>query len=367
VVAELAEEVDWVDESAQAAARLVAGIARNHGLRPLARDAVAAVVEEAARLAGDAAKLSVHMRSIEELLQEAEYWAGKAGRDTVAAEDVDHAVNAQIERLALTRDRVQEAVLRELILIDTDGAAVGQINGLMVIPLGRATFALPGRITATTRFGKGELIDIHREIQLSGAIHSKGVLTLSSFLATRFGRRRGLSLSATLSFEQVYSTVEGDSASVAELCALLSSLSGVALRQDVAVTGSVNQYGQVQAIGGVNEKIEGFFDICKARGLTGRQAVIIPDSNRQQLMLRADVVDAVREGRFGVHAVAHVDEAITLLTGVAAGEPDAGGAYPRDSVYGRVAARLEQFEENALPREMARVLRRRSGNERRSG
>ena len=367
VVAEFAEDVDWTPESAQAAARLVASIVRRHGLRPLSREAVAAVVEESAKLAGDAVKLSAHMRSIEELLQEADYWAGKAGRATVDAEDVEHAVSAQIERLALTRDRVQEAVHRGLIMIDTDGAVVGQINGLMVIPLGRATFAMPGRITATTRFGKGELIDIHREIQLSGAIHSKGVLTLSSFLATRFGRRRGLSLSATLAFEQVYHTVDGDSASVAELCALLSSLSGVPLRQDVAVTGSVNQNGQVQAIGGVNEKIEGFFDICRSRGLTGRQAVIIPEANRQQLMLRADVVAAVRAQRFAVHAVAHVDDAIELLTGLPAGAPDAGGAYPRDSVNGRVTARLEQFEASAMPREMVRALRRRTGDERRPG
>jgi len=364
VVAEFSDDLTWTPDSAQAAARLVAGIVHRHGLRPLSREAVAAVVEESARLAGDATKLSVHMRSIEELIQESDYWAGHAGRDTVGADDVDRAVRAQIERLALTRDRVQEAVLRGLIMIDTDGATVGQVNGLMVIPLGRASFALPGRITATTRFGKGELIDIHREIALSGAIHSKGVLTLSSFLATRFGRRRGLSLSATLSFEQVYHTVDGDSASVAELCALLSSLSGIPIRQDVAVTGSVNQNGQVQAIGGVNEKIEGFFDICEARGLTGRQAVVIPEANRDQLMLRADVIAAVREGRFAVHAVRHVDEAIELLTGVPAGAEGVAG-FPPESVNGRVAARLAQFEAAAQPRGVAPGKSGTTGNGRR--
>ena len=350
VVAEFADDLGWTPESAQAAARLVASIAHRHSLRPFAREAVAEVIEESSRLAGDATKMSLHMRSIEELIEEADFWAGKAGRDTVAAQDVDRAVREQIERSALTRERVREAVLRGLIMIDTDGAVVGQINGLMVVSSGRASFAMPGRITATTRFGRGELIDIHREIALSGAIHSKGVLTLSSFLATRYGRQRGLSLSATLAFEQVYHTVDGDSASVAELCALLSSLSGIPLRQDVAVTGSVNQHGQVQAIGAVNEKIEGFFDICKARGLSGRQAVIVPTANREQLMLRADVVEAVREGRFAVHAVSHVDEAIELLTGVPAGAEQPGGVYPRESVNGRVAARLAQYESNALPK-----------------
>jgi lon-related putative ATP-dependent protease len=357
VIAEFAEDLRWTPDSAQTAARLVASIAQRQSLRPFGREAVAMVIEESSRLAGDATKMSLHMRSIEELLEEADFWAGKAGRDTVAPEDVTRAMHEQIERSALTRDRVQEAVLRGLIMIDTEGSVVGQINGLMVVSSGRATFAMPGRITATTRFGRGELIDIHREIALSGAIHSKGVLTLSSFLATRYGRQRGLSLSATLAFEQVYSAVDGDSASVAELCALLSSLSGIPLRQDIAVTGSVNQHGQVQAIGGVNEKIEGFFDLCKARGLSGHQAVIIPAANREQLMLRAEVVEAVRTGRFAVHAVSHVDEAIELLTGVPAGGEQAGGVFARDTVNGRVAARLAQFESNALPKALASRLR----------
>jgi lon-related putative ATP-dependent protease len=350
VAAEFSEDMPWTDDSAQGLARLVAAVARRCSLRPFGRDAVAAVVEECARLAGDASKVSLHVRSIEELLQQSDYWAQREGRDTVTAADVSHAVQARVERSALTRDRVQEAVLRDLIMISTDGATVGQINGLAVFALGEATFALPQRITATTRNGKGEVIDIHREIALSGAIHSKGVITLSSFVAARFGRQRGLSLAATLSFEQTYSTIDGDSASVAELAALMSSLSGVPLRQDLAVTGSINQHGAVQAIGGVNEKIEGFFDICRARGLTGRQGVVIPASNRAQLMLRADVVAAVREGRFHVHAIDHVDEAIEILTGLPAGAEDAGGAFPRDSVNGRAAARLAQFEAAVQPR-----------------
>jgi lon-related putative ATP-dependent protease len=350
VAAEFSEDMPWTDESAQGLARLVAAVAQRCSLRPFGRDAVAAVVEECARLAGDASKVSLHVRSIEELLQQSDYWAQRDGRDTVTAADVSHAVQARVERSALTRDRVQEAVLRNLIMIATDGATVGQINGLAVYALGEATFALPQRITATTRNGKGEVIDIHREIALSGAIHSKGVITLSSFVAARFGRQRGLSLAATLSFEQTYSTIDGDSASVAELVVLMSSLSGVPLRQDLAVTGSINQHGAVQAIGGVNEKIEGFFDICRARGLTGRQGVVIPASNRAQLMLRADVVAAVREGSFHVHAIDHVDEAIEILTGLPAGVEDAGGVFPRDSVNGRAAARLAQFEAAVQPR-----------------
>lgn len=346
VAAEFAEDVQWTDPSLAALAQLVAGIAKRRGLMAFTREGVAAIAEECARLADDATKLSVHVRSIEELLQESDYWAGQAGRAVVDAPDVLKAADARVERSSLTRDRLQEMVLRGILTIDTDGAVVGQVNGLAVFSVGAASFALPQRITATTRFGKGEVVDIQREIALSGAIHSKGVLTLSSFLATRFGRPRGLSLSATLSFEQSYSMIDGDSASVAELCVLLSSLSGVPLRQDFAVTGSIDQHGRVQAIGGVNEKIEGFHAICKARGLTGRQAVVIPATNREQLMLRPDVIESVRAGRFAIYTVAHVDEALELLTGTPAGTEDARGAFPRDTVNARVAARLAQLEQS---------------------
>jgi lon-related putative ATP-dependent protease len=350
VAAEFSEELPRTGESTLDFARLVAAVVQRCSLRPFGRDAVAATVEESSRQAGDATKLSLYVRSLEELLQQADYWAGVAGRERVSAADVERAVAARVERSALTRDRLQEAVLRDLIRIRTDGAVAGQVNGLAVYSLGEATFGLPQRITATTRNGKGDVVDIHREVALSGAIHSKGVLTLSSFLATRFGRQRGLSLSATLAFEQTYGMVDGDSASVAELCALISSLSGVALRQDLAVTGSVDQHGTVQAIGGINEKIEGFFDICRARGLTGRQGVVMPASNREQLMLRPDVVQAVAEGRFGVYTVEHVDDALELLTGLPAGAEDAGGGFPRGSVNGLAAARLAQFEALAQPR-----------------
>ncbi|GAA4409744.1 Lon protease family protein [Quisquiliibacterium transsilvanicum] len=350
VAAEFSEDVPWTDESAATLARLVSCIVKADGLRPFTAAAVALVIEETSRLAGDATKLTAHVRSVEEMLQESDYWAGKGGRERVEAEHVEHAVHSRVERSALTRDRLREAVLRNLIMIDTEGAVAGQVNGLAVYSIGKASFGMPQRITATTRNGRGEVVDIHREIALSGAIHSKGVLTLASFLAMRFGRRRGLSLSATLSFEQTYGMIDGDSASVAELCALMSSLSGVPLRQDCAITGSINQHGQVQAIGGINEKVEGFFDLCRERGLTGRQTVIMPAANREHLMLRRDVVDAVREGRFHVVTVTHVDEALELLAGMPAGAEDAGGNFPRDSVNAHAAARLAQFEADAVPK-----------------
>jgi predicted ATP-dependent protease len=228
-------------------------------------------------------------------------------------------------------------------MIDTAGAKVGQVNGLSVFEVGNFAFGEPTRITATTRLGDGNVIDVQREVELGGSIHSKGVLILSAFLAARFSSNRPHSLSASLVFEQTYGTVEGDSASVAELTALMSSLAELPIRQSLAVTGSVNQLGQVQAIGGVNEKIEGFFDICRARGLTGEQGVVIPAANVEHLMLRSDVVEAAKAGQFHVYAVDTIDEALELLTGVAAGVPGAGGDWPPASVNGLVAGRLQQL------------------------
>ncbi len=236
--------------------------------------------------------------------------------------------------------------------MDTTGEHVGQVNGLAVIVLGESTFAHPVRITATVRVGEGEVIDIEREVKLGGPIHSKGVLILSAFMASRFGWRMPLSLKASLVFEQSYGGVEGDSASLAELTALLSALAGVPLRQSLAVTGSVNQFGVVQPVGGINEKIEGFFEICAARGLTGEQGVLIPASNVCHLMLRPEVVDAVRVGRFRIWAVSNVDEALALLTGLPAGEPDAQGQMPEGSVNARIAAGLDKLAQ--LRREFAR-------------
>jgi lon-related putative ATP-dependent protease len=316
---------------------------RSNDLRPFARDAVARIVEDAARIAGDSEKLSAHTRRVADLMRESDHWAVKAGREVVAREDVQRALDGRVRRADRLRAQLQREVLRDTLLISTAGAQVGQINGLAVIDLGDFAFAHPVRITATARLGEGDVIDIEREAELGGALHSKGVMILSSFLAARYSRSIPLSLTASLVFEQSYGPVEGDSASLAELCALLSALAAVPIRQSLAVTGSVNQYGRVQAIGGVNEKIEGFFDICRARGLDGEQGVLIPDSNVKHLMLREDVVQACAEGKFRIYAVSTVDEAIALLTGVPAGEPDENGVVPEGSINYMVAAQLAEM------------------------
>lgn len=341
VAADFEEEMPRDPEHELIYARLVATLGKRAGLRPFERLAVAHIIEQSARIAGDAHKLSTRMRDITDLMHEADYWAGKAGRDVVTVEDVDHAVDAQIQRLDRVRDRLQEAILRDLLLISTEGKTVGQVNGLSVMTLGSFSFGRPTRITASVRAGKGEVIDIEREVELGGPIHSKGVMILTGFLNGRYARETPLSLSASLVFEQSYSGIEGDSASSAELYALLSAIAEVPLKQSLAVTGSVNQRGDVQAIGGVNEKIEGFFDLCRARGLTGEQGVIIPRANVQHLMLRHDVVEAVAKGQFHIYAVDSVDQGIELLTGVPCGVPDESGAYPPDSINARVQARLE--------------------------
>jgi predicted ATP-dependent protease len=259
--------------------------------------------------------------------------------------DVQQAIETQIGRQNRLKDRLHEAILRHTLMIDTQGVVVGQVNGLSVIELGGFDFAQPTRITATTRFGDGKLINIEREVKLSGAIHSKGVLILSSFLASRYARDQPLALSASLVFEQSYTRVEGDSASMAELCALLSNLADIPIKQSLAITGSVNQFGHVQAIGAVNEKIEGFFDICAARGLNGEQGVLIPASNVKHLMLRRDVVVAAKNGQFHIYAIETVDQAISLLTGLQAGAPDADGQFPEESINRKIAARLNRLTE----------------------
>jgi len=345
VAADFEELFERTPENDLLFAQLVATIAGEKKLAPFGRGAVARVIEHGARLAGDARKLSANLGVISDLLCESDYWARKDGRDRVDAADIERAIEAQRSRADRLRERMHEQILRGTVLIDTAGERVGQINGLSVLQLGDYAFAEPTRITATTRLGDGRVIDVQREVELGGSIHSKGVLILSAFLAARFSTNRPHSLSASLVFEQTYGLVEGDSASLAELCALLSSLADVPIRQWFAVTGSVNQLGEAQAIGAVNEKIEGFFDICSARGLNGKQGVLIPVSNVEHLMLRPDVVEAVAAGRFHVYPVAHVDQAIELLTGVPAGEPTAAGAFPPASVNGRVGRRLREFSE----------------------
>jgi lon-related putative ATP-dependent protease len=337
--------MDRSHDSQQQYARLIATLARQEQLLPFDRAAVASVIDQGARLVEDSEKLATHMRSLKDLLQESDYWARERQADVVEAVDVQRTIDAQIHRADRLRARVQEEIRRGTILIDTDGSKIGQINGLSVWMLGGFGFGSPSRITARVRLGKGRVVDIEREVEMGGPIHSKGVLILSHFLGARYALDYPLSLSASLVFEQSYGGVEGDSASSAELYALLSALAEVPLRQSLAVTGSVNQHGEVQAIGGVNEKIEGFFDICASRGLSGEQGVLIPATNVKHLMLRHDVVDAVAAGKFAIYPVSHVDEGIELLAGVAAGARDAQGAFPDGSINRRVEDRLIRFSE----------------------
>jgi predicted ATP-dependent protease len=305
------------------------------------------LLEFAAREADDKERLSTHMQRLSDLMREADFWAGEAGRETVTDDDVQAAIDAQEYRAGRVRERMQEAIIRETILVDTTGEKVGQINGLAVYSLGTTAFGRPNRITATVRMGRGEVIDVERRVELGGPLHTKGVLILSSFLASRFSSNRPFSLNASLVFEQSYGGVDGDSASSAELYALLSALAQAPIRQGLAVTGSVNQLGQVQAIGGVNEKIEGFYDVCRARGLTGDQGVLIPEANVKNLMLREDVREAVAEGNFQIFPISHVDEGIEILTGIPAGEPDEEGNYPEGTLNAIIVERLENVAKTA--------------------
>ncbi len=343
VMVDFEDEIERTSESAFDYAQLVGTQVRQESLLHFDRFAMARLIEYATRFAGDRDKLSAHMQRISDLVRESSFWAQQNSHEYVLADDVDKAIDERRMRASRMSDRMQEAILKDTIFIDTTGERVGQINGLSVFQLGSVAFGKPSRITAGVRMGKGDVVDIERQVEMGGPIHSKGVLIISSLLAGRYATERPLSLSASIVFEQSYSGVEGDSASSTELYALLSALASAPIRQDLAVTGSINQFGQIQAIGGVNEKIEGFYDLCAARGLTGNQGVMIPQSNVRHLMLRQDVVEAVAAGRFHIYPIEHVDQGIELLTGVQAGNPGEDGSYPADSINGRVVARLEDI------------------------
>jgi lon-related putative ATP-dependent protease len=338
-------------------ARVMASILNTHQLRPLDAGGAARVLEEGARLASDQEKLSIEIGRISDILREADYWAGKAGHAAIQRDDITRAIDEQIQRSDRLRDRAQESIGRDIVFIDTDGDKVGQINALSVLQLGSFAFGRPSRITARVRMGQGRVTDIEREVNLGGPLHSKGVMILWGFLAGRFAQDVPLALAASLVFEQSYGGVDGDSASSTELYALLSALSEVPIHQGWAVTGSVNQWGEVQPIGGANEKIEGFYDVCKARGLTGRQGVLIPRANVQHLMLREDVVEAVRRGEFAIHAVATIDEGIEILTGIKAGERTADGSFEPGTINRLVEDKLRAFAERA------RAFGRRGGDD----
>jgi lon-related putative ATP-dependent protease len=358
VAADFDSRMKRTDERVLALARLLAGLARRENLRPLDRTGVARIVERAGRLADHSGKLTAHMGSLTDLAREADHVAAMDGSETILGDHVIRAVEAQDRRDGRIRDLMLEEIVEGTIKVQTEGAVIGQINGLAIYQFGRASFGRPSRITCSARVGRGEVTDIEREVDLSGPLHSKGVLILSAFLATRFAVDAPLSLSASLVFEQSYGEVDGDSASSTELYALLSALSEIPIRQDLAVTGSVDQFGAVQPIGGVNEKVEGFFDVCAARGLTGTQGVLIPETNVHNLMLRQDVVEACAAGRFHVYPVATIDQGIQLLTGLEAGERGRDGHFPKGSINDRVAKRLDGFTRRSIRESTDRAARR---------
>ena len=343
VNADFAEKLDRNSDSEALFARLAATLQQQEGLLPVSRDGVARVIEYSARSVGDSERLSLHLGELIDLLKESDYWARQGESDLISADHVQSAIDAQDRRSSQLRDELQKQILRGTIEINTSGVQLAQVNGLSVVQLGNFSFGVPTRISATARVGNGDLIDIEREIDQGGPIHSKGVLTLSTYLGERYAKHQPLSVTASIVFEQTYGEVEGDSASMAELCALLSAIGDMPLSQAFAMTGSVNQHGQVQAIGGVCEKIEGFFSICQARGLDGKQGVIIPQSNVKHLMLKRAVIDAVEQGRFHIYAVSHVDQAMELLTGLPAGIQDTKGVYPEQSVNYAIQLRLAEW------------------------
>jgi predicted ATP-dependent protease len=305
------------------------------------------VIEHGARMVGDAGRLWLGLDSVNDLLKEAGHYAGVAGRAIVDAADVQRAIDARLYRSGRPRDRVQEEIARGTIAVATAGQTVGQVNGLSVSELGGFAFARPSRITARVRLGAGRVMDIEREVELGGPIHSKGVLIVAGYLNGRYVPDQPLSLSASIVFEQSYGPVEGDSGSCAELYALLSALADVPLKQSIAVTGSINQRGDVQAVGAINEKIEGFFDVCRARGLTGCEGVLIPSANTRHLMLRRDVIEAVGAGRFHIYAMDTVDQGLEILTGLPAGTRGTDGTFTAGSVNQRVERRLVTLAEQA--------------------
>jgi lon-related putative ATP-dependent protease len=348
VAVDFEEEMERSTENNILYARLIGTLAQKEALKHFDRSAVARVIEHSSRLVNDAEKLSTRMQGIADVLREANYWAEQVNAAVVSAGHVQKAIDAQIHRSGRVKERMQEQIERETILVDTDSEVIGQVNGLSVIGLGQHAFGRPSRITARVRLGHGKVVDIEREVELGGPLHSKGVLILSAYLGAHYVPDHPLSLAASLVFEQSYGGVDGDSASSAELYALLSALAQTPVKQALAVTGSVNQYGQVQAVGGVNEKIEGFFDLCQARGLTRTQGVLIPAANTKHLMLRYDVVQSVAAGQFNVYPVHTIDEGIEILTGLRAGQRGQNGHFPAGTINQLVEARLLAFSERWL-------------------
>jgi lon-related putative ATP-dependent protease len=344
VAADFSADMDWNADGEALFARQIATLLQED-LQPLERDAVALIIEQTARWASDSEKLSLNRDRLGLLLQESDYCAKQNGNAHTTRTDVEQAITQQRERGGKLRELLNEQVLRELRLVDTQGEKTGHVNGLSVLQQGDLLVGTPARITATARLGSGKVVDIERESKLGGEIHSKGVMILAAYLANRYARNNPLPLAATLVFEQSYGGVDGDSATCAELCALLSAIAGLPLKQNIAVTGSMNQSGEVQAIGGVNEKIEGFFDICKARGLTGDQGVIIPQANQVHLMLNSEVREAVAAGQFHIFTAAHVEQVMEKLSGLPTGDEGKDGKFEAGSFQRSVQQRIEELQE----------------------
>ncbi len=321
-------------------ARLISTVARQENLKPINKQAIERIIEESSRIAGDSGRLSTRIRRLADIVREAHYWSSQQKHEVISVDHVTRAIEGRRQRKSRFHDQIVRGIMDKTIMIDTQGEAVGQVNGLTIIQMGDFYFGHPARITARYSLGAGKVIDIEREVELGGPIHSKGVLILSNFIASHYAPDHPLSLSASLVFEQSYGPVEGDSASAAELCALLSALAGVPIKQSIAITGSVNQHGQIQAIGGVNQKIEGFFEICQSRGLNGTQGVIIPQANVRHLMLRQNVLDAVAAGQFAIYSADRIEDCLHVLTGAEAGQRDAGGQFAPDTINYKVQQQL---------------------------
>jgi lon-related putative ATP-dependent protease len=339
-------------ENVQEYAKFMCTLVNKEGLKHLDSSGIRSIVEYSSRLASDQEKLSTQFTEISDIIREANYYAQKTGSEFITNEHVHQAIEAKIYRSNLIEEKLSEMIERGSILVDTDGEKVGQVNGLAVLGMGDYMFGKPSRITASIGLGKEGIIDIEKKAEMGGPTHTKGVHILTGFLTNRYAKKHPLSLTARLTFEQSYSGVDGDSASSTETYAMLSALSGVPIKQSFAVTGSVNQKGEVQAIGGVNQKIEGFYDLCKFRGLTGEQGVVIPQSNVKNLMLREDVVESIKEGQFHIYPVLTIDQGIEVLTGLPAGKQDTNGEFPEKSINYLVQKKLDEMAELLAPKKI---------------
>jgi len=346
VKADFDTSMDRTEENMRKYAAFVCTFCKKENLKHLESSGVAQIIEYGSRLAADQEKLSTRFAEVADIIREAHFYATQEDSNYITASNVKKAIEEKMYRSNLIQEKIQEMIEREVLLIDTEDEVVGQVNGLSVMSLGDFSFGAPSRVTASIGLGREGIVDIQREAKLAGPIHTKGVMILGGYLAEKYAQDKPLSLSTRLVFEQSYGMVEGDSASSTELYAILSSLSGIPIKQGMAVTGSVNQKGEVQAIGGVNEKVEGFFEVCKAKGLTGQQGVLIPESNAQNLMLKEEVVEAIKAGTFHLYPVKTIDQGIEILTGEKAGVRQPDGTFEEGTINYRVDKRLREMAEN---------------------